>query len=388
MVVLKQVMGECTLQKKVNIEISAIILAGGIGKRMKTGKKKQFLRLNNKVLLLHSLEAFQNIESIKEIIIVSQRDDFKRIEKLTTGVKNVRIIEGGKRRQDSSLNGVRASKCRYVAIHDAARPNINCSFIKYLISNIGNYDCIVPAIKPDDTVRYIKNEIETLDRRSVILVQTPQIFNRELILKALDLNKNQDITDDMEAFLMVSNNYNIVKGNVRNKKITNIEDFEVMKRYINNDDIRIGFGFDSHNFREGKGIYLGGILIPCSFETIAHSDGDTLLHSLIDAILGACAMGDIGEMFPDNKDWTLNMKSSDMMKKVLDKIDINIVNIDTVIILNKPKLSDYKMEIKSNLVGLLEIDEDKISIKAKTPEGKYDENKIEVYSQVLLNRFK
>lgn len=376
------------MQIKANIDISAIILASGIGKRMKTNERKQFLKINNKDLLLYSLEAFQNIGAIKETIIVSKKDDFKRIEEITAGVKNIRIIEGGKRRQDSSLNGVKASKCRYVAIHDAARPNINGSFIKYLISNIDNYDCIVPAIKPDDTVRYIKNEIRTLDRSSVRLVQTPQIFNRKLILKALDLNKNQDITDDMEAFLMISNNYNIIKGNVRNRKITTIEDLEIMRCYMNNDNIRIGFGFDSHNLQEGKGIYLGGVLIPCPFETIAHSDGDTLLHSLIDAILGACARGDIGEMFPDNEDWTMNMESSDMMKKVLNKIDIDIVNIDTVIILSRPKLSDYKLEIKRNLAKLLKIDEKKISIKAKTPEGKYDENKIEVYSQVLLNHFK
>ncbi len=141
--------------------------------------------------------------------------------------------------------------------------------------------------------------------------------------------------------------------------------------------ISIGHGFDLHRFGGSKPLYLGGVLIDESKCIRAHSDGDVVLHALIDAILGASALGDIGEIFPDTVPSTENMSSVDMLKKVLDfarqKAGLRILNVDLTIIMDSPKLSDKKMRIRDNIAFLLDMRPCYISVKAKTTEGLYPE---------------
>lgn len=132
----------------------------------------------------------------------------------------------------------------------------------------------------------------------------------------------------------------------------------------------IGFGYDIHRLEFGRKLILGGIEISSDIGPIAHSDGDVLIHSIIDSILGACGMGDIGEMFPDTDNKYKNISSVELLKEVMDKINrkFRIINIDCMIILEKPKLNNYKIKIKENISKILDLDISKVNIKAGTNE--------------------
>ncbi len=133
--------------------------------------------------------------------------------------------------------------------------------------------------------------------------------------------------------------------------------------------MRIGFGSDIHKLEEGRKLMIGGILIPSDKGEAAHSDGDVLLHAIIDAILGAAAAGDIGELFPPDDDKWKDADSTILLKHVMDVLKPEIGNIDAVITLESPKLGSWKDIIRKKVASLLSIDESRVSIKAKTAEG-------------------
>lgn len=369
------------------MDISALILASGESTRMNIEEKKQFLYLNGLPVLMYSVNKFLAIPEVKEVIVVVSEDDREAVEKLLTEEK-VRIITGGKRRQDSSLNGIKAAMYDYVAIHDAARPNFRISTVKKMIKELNNHDCVVPYAGVNDTARYQEETIKTLDRNMIRLIQTPQFFKRDKIKNAIEMIAREDITDDMEAYLKLYDDYKLVKGNRENIKITTTEDFYFISSVLDKDSLRIGFGYDSHNLKEGNGITLGDVKIDCEYSVIAHSDGDVVIHSLIDSLLGATGTGDIGELFPDTEDWTLNMSSTEMLSRVMKHIGyFHVKNVDIVIILDEPKLGEKKKMIKNKIAKYLKIEPDRVSIKAKTAEGRNDGKKIEVYTQILINYF-
>ena len=132
--------------------------------------------------------------------------------------------------------------------------------------------------------------------------------------------------------------------------------------------MRIGFGSDIHRLVEGHPLMLGGIMIPSERGEAAHSDGDVLLHAIIDAILGALGAPDIGELFPPEA-VRKGESSSVLLRSVMERLSPRIINVDTIITLEEPKLSGYKQEIRRTVASLLGIDEDRVSIKAKTAEG-------------------
>ena len=370
------------------MNISAVILASGKGKRMEIAGKKQFLPLNGIPVIAYSVNKFLKIPEVKEIVLVISGEDEERVKEIAGKDDRIKIVLGGERRQDSSINGVNAAKYDFVAVHDAARPNFNVKTLKKMISELNAHDCVVPFIKAKDTVRYGKNGIETLERKHIKLIQTPQLFRKEKILKALEHTRGIEITDDMEAYLSLYDDYEFIEGDYDNIKITTMADFQMLSVVMNNQSLRSGFGYDSHRLEKGDGFILGGVKIVSDYSVIAHSDGDVILHALIDSVLGATGNGDIGDYFPDTEEWTKGISSVKMLKEILEKIQpVRIVNVDIVVILDKPKLGSIKKQIKNNIADYLHIDSKSVSVKAKTPEGRHNEEKIEVFSQILLNNF-
>lgn len=133
--------------------------------------------------------------------------------------------------------------------------------------------------------------------------------------------------------------------------------------------MRVGIGSDIHRLEEGRKLVIGGITIPYDKGEKAHSDGDVLIHAIIDAILGAYSMDDIGKHFPDNAAETEGMNSEEILKAVLIMTQCKIVNIDTTVNLEKPRLRPYIQNIRENLSRIMGIPLDRISVKAKTAEG-------------------
>ena len=340
-----------------------IILASGQSKRFNSVKPKQFIKYKNKALFEHSIDKAIDSKLFKKIILVI--NDKKQIKYKYP--KNVIVIKGGKERSDSSLLGlkyIKKFKPNNVLIHDAARPNFTIKLLNNLINSLKKNKAIIPVISSKDSIKYkVKNQLFNLKRENSFLTQTPQAFRFDDLYK-LSISQKNKIQD--EATLFIENNLKVkfIKGENLNTKITFKEDIINTKNYF-------GIGFDIHRLIKNKKLYLGGIKIPFHSGLKGHSDGDVILHSIIDAILGAMRKKDIGTFFPDNKNQFKNIRSPKMLKpiiEILNKNDFYINNLDINLICEQPKVSKYRDKILKSLSNLLKLDKDLINLKGKTVE--------------------
>jgi 2-C-methyl-D-erythritol 4-phosphate cytidylyltransferase/2-C-methyl-D-erythritol 2,4-cyclodiphosphate synthase len=340
-----------------------IILASGQSKRFNSIKPKQFITYKNKALFEHSLDKAIISKLFKKIVLVV--NDKKQIKKKYS--KNVLIIKGGKERSDSSLIAlkyIKKFKPNNVLIHDAARPNFTINLLKNLIKSLRTNKASIPVISSKDSIKYkVKNQLFNLERKNSYLTQTPQAFKFKDIYD-LSIKQNKIIQD--EATLFINNNLKIkfINGETSNNKITFKED-------INNTKTYFGIGFDIHRLIKNKKLYLGGIKVPYHSGLKGHSDGDVILHSIIDALLGAMRKKDIGTFFPDNKNKFKNIRSPKMLKpiiKILNKNNFYINNLDINLICEQPKVSKYRVQIINSLSYLLNLNENLINLKGKTVE--------------------
>ena len=340
-----------------------IILASGQSKRFNSKNPKQFNIYKNKPLFKHSLDKALKSKLFKKIIIVVNNK--KQIKEKFN--KNVLIIKGGKERSDSSLIAlkfIKKFKPANVLIHDAARPNFTLKLLKTLIKFLKKHKAVVPAIKSKDSIKYkIKNQLFNLNRKNSILTQTPQAF-RFKDLYDLSIKEKNIITDEATLFIENNKKVKFITGENFNNKITFKEDIELKKIFY-------GIGFDIHRLVKNKKLYLGGIKIPFHSGLKGHSDGDVILHSVIDSILGAIRKKDIGTFFPDNSNRFKNIRSPKMLKPILQILESNnfyINNLDINLICEQPKVSKYRDKIVKSLSNLLNLDKNLINLKGKTVE--------------------
>ncbi len=340
-----------------------ILLAAGKGKRFKSKTLKQFHIINGKPLIYHSIEKAIKSKIFKEIIIVTNSKIKKPKQKF------IKIIKGGSERYKSSqkaLEYIRNKKFRNVFIHDAARPYFTVQLLKKLKKLLVNNKAVIPYINTDHSVKY-KNgsNLTNLKRENLILTQTPQCFDFKTLYKLSSDNKNY-ITD--EATLFIENNQKIkfIKGEENNYKITTKRDLDKIKSKT-----FYGIGFDIHKLEKNKKLYLGGLHIPYHSGLKGHSDGDVILHAIIDALLGATAKKDIGAYFPDDKKKFKNIRSTKMLKPILinlSKSNFEINNLDINLICEQPKVSRYRDKIIKSLSKLISLNRSQINLKGKTVE--------------------
>ena len=276
------------------------------------------------------------------------------------------MLKGGKERSDSSLIALRYIK-RYkpknVFIHDAARPNFSIKLLKNIAKNLKQNKAVVPVLSSTDSVKYkTQNEIYNLNRKNLLLTQTPQAFRFKELYNLANKQKTK-ITD--EATLFINHNYKIkfISGENQNNKITFLEDLKTSKTYF-------GLGFDIHKLVKNKKLYLGGVKIPFHSGLKGHSDGDVILHAIIDAILGATRKKDIGTYFPNTKKFK-NIKSSKMIKPIINDLNksyFSINNLDINLICQKPRVSKYREKIIESISKLTGLDKNQINLKGKTVE--------------------
>ena len=281
------------------------------------------------------------------------------------------IVYGGNSRKKSVESALRyvnelKEKPENILIHDAARPNISLSLIRNIKKHINkkNVNFVVPYTNIDSTLKKKKsNQIKTVSRKNYISTQTPQAFKYKYLYN-LATSQSKIIND--EATLFIENNKKIkfIKGENKNNKITFLEDIKKTKNYF-------GIGFDIHKLIRGKSLYLGGIKIPYHSGLQGHSDGDVIIHAVIDALLGALRQKDIGTYFPSNKNKFKNIRSPKMLKPIINKLNnqnYSINNIDINLICQKPKVSRYRHKIIKSLSTLLNLDIKFINLKGKTVE--------------------
>ncbi len=360
-----------------------ILLAAGKSKRFKSNTLKQFINYKDKPLFMHSIEKAIKSKLFKEIILVTNR-------KIYLKNKDVKIINGGNERYKSSLKSLEYLKnknFKNVFIHDAARPNFSINLLKKLNKYLKKNKGVVPYINTNNSVKYVnKNNITNLKREKVLLTQTPQCFDFKTLYNLSKINKT--LVPD-EAALFLNNNIKIkfIKGEEENVKITKKQDL-----YINS-KIFYGIGFDIHKLVKNKKLYLGGIKIPYHSGLEGHSDGDVVLHCIVDALLGALRRKDIGSLYPSNKNKFKNIRSPKMLKPIIfDLVNNNyyINNLDINLICERPKVSKYRNKIINSLSKLMNINKNIINLKGKTVEklgliGK--ENAIACEAIISINKY-
>ena len=353
-----------------------IILAGGNSHRFRSNIGKPYQKIAGKSLIEINLNKATKFKQIKKFVLVYNKKDLKRVKSLK--LKNVKLVVGGNNRQQSTLNALKylASQkgVSKVLIHDVARPNFSTKLLKAILRNMRNHRAVVPKLEVQDAIKQIidsSNEeyIVGKKRDDLFLTQTPQAFNFKEIYYLHKTNFGKYKDDDISLYMDL-NKVKFINGEKNNFKITDKLDFENL-RNIYKSKQSVGIGFDVHRLVPKRKLFLAGLKIKSKLGTLGHSDGDPVLHSITDAILGACKMGDIGQLFSDKSKKFKNIRSTVLLKKVIDKTKSKgyfTNNIDINIITQTPKIKYLKNKMIDSISKLCEISKDQINIKGKTTE--------------------
>ena len=346
------------------LDVSLIVLCAGNSTRFEHKTKKQWIRVGNEPLWLNVTKRLTSYSDFENVIVASHEKELNYMKNFTD---DYLFVKGGNTRQESILNCLEHVKTKYVMITDVARACIPKSVISNLLTEKNSADCIVPVLNVTDTVIY---ETTTINRDNVKLIQTPQLSNTQILKKALDTQI--EFTDESSAIKNINGSIKYIQGSNESKKLTlgnELEDLPCLS--VPSNDFFTGTGFDIHAFEDNKEMFLGGIKLPYEYGFKAHSDGDVLIHSVIDALLGACGAGDIGEFFPDTDEKYKGIDSKILLNEIASfiyNVGYEIVNIDVTIIAQKPKINPFKNEIKTSMAKLLGIEKQFINIKATTAE--------------------
>lgn len=345
-------------------DVTLVVLCAGNSTRFENVCKKQWLRVENEPLWLNVTSRLNSYSNFKKTIVVSHEDELRYMQNFND---DFLYVKGGETRQNSIKNALNFVDTKYVMISDVARACISKDMIDRILELKDKETCVVPVLGVSDTVIYEKN---TINRDEVKLIQTPQLSLTDVLKKALDTNI--EFTDESSAIKNIGYEISYVKGCVKAKKLTFLDDLdEIPCLKSPSKNFFTGFGFDLHSFEDNKPMFLGGVELPYSYGFKAHSDGDVLIHSLIDALLGAIGAGDIGEFFPDTDERFKNIDSKKLLEYIVrfvKNVGYEIVNVDITIIAEQPKINPHKIEIKNSLSKLLNLPKQFINVKATTSE--------------------
>ena len=353
-----------------------IILAGGNSHRFRSNIGKPYQKIAGKSLIEINIDKARKFKQIKKIILVYNKKDLKKVKSLN--LKNIKLVVGGDNRQKSTYNALRSlinqKKLNKVLIHDVARPNFSIKLLGSILRNMKNARAVVPKIKVQDAIKQIidssKEEYIVGKRKdNLFFTQTPQAFNLKEIYQLHKVNSSKYKDDDISLYVDL-NKVKFIDGEKNNFKITDKTDFENLKKIYKSKQ-SLGIGFDVHRLVPKRKLYLAGLKIKSKLGTLGHSDGDPVLHSITDAILGACKMGDIGQIFSDKSKKFKNIRSTILLKQVVEKITSRgyfINNIDINIITQTPKIQKYKKKMINNISQLCKILNNRVNIKGKTTE--------------------
>jgi len=345
-------------------DLTLVMLSAGSSSRFHHRAKKQWLRIGDVPLWLYSTNTLARLYSFSQIIVTASSEDIPYARKFSD---TITFVEGGDSRQASLKNALLHVSTPYVLISDCARPCVDEAMLKRIIEKASHAQCVVPFLNVVDTVVY---EEETINRELVKLIQTPQLSSTSFLQKALDTDVQY--TDESSAIKAAGGKVCYVEGSMEAKKLTCKEDISLLPcLQAPSSTPMVGYGFDVHAFEEGKAMMLGGVEVHPSIGFKAHSDGDVLIHALIDALLGAAGAGDIGEFFPDTDARYKGIDSQILLREVcafLERVGFTLVHCDVTIMAEFPKLGHMKDAIRFNLAKVLGLGSHHVNVKATTTE--------------------
>ena len=368
--------------KRLEKKVSAVLVAAGSSTRM--GFDKLSFDLGGETVLHRSIRAFAQCPLVDEIILVAGSNRAFAQQQAADCAKPVCVVAGGATRAESAKNGVLAASGALVAVHDAARPFVSQQVITAALEAADRCGAAAPAVPVKDTIKAaVRGSGKTVpencfvhatpDRSTLYAVQTPQCFDRAAYLAALeelDAEKARLVTDDCSLFELTGRPVQLTEGDYANLKITTREDLPRPEQKEEH-KMRIGHGYDVHRLVEGRKLILGGVEVPFEKGLLGHSDADVLAHAVMDAVLGAAALGDIGQHFPDNDpvySGADSLKLARRVAEILKEHGFRIENIDATLLCQRPKLAPHIPAMRRNLADAFGLPVDAVSVKATTEE--------------------
>lgn len=352
----------------------ALIVGAGRGARAGFEINKVYMPLGDSTVLETCLRAFDESGLFDGITVVISKEDEARFNAIgrPKSVKNV--VYGGTNRQESVYNGLKSvdADADIVSVHDAARPFVTREIIEATINGAEAKGSGVISTPVTDTIKMINGDgsVTTPERNALFAVQTPQTFDMKKLLAAHRRAREENFltTDDAALFEKYYGTVNLVRapGAEHNQKLTYRSDFDMY-----NPDIRVGYGYDAHRLVEGRRLILCGVDVPHTLGLDGHSDADVAVHALMDAMLGAAALGDIGRHFPDSDERYRGISSMLLLKHVCALLAENgyrVSNADITIIAQKPRLAPCIAQMSENVASVLGLDVRRVNIKATTTE--------------------
>ena len=355
----------------------AVILAAGSGTRCGLDKNKMFVRIGRYTVLERTLRAFEESGCFDRAVLVYRACDKDETAQTAqrTLILPYTLVEGGSERQHSVGNALRAvGDADIVAVHDGARCFIKPEIIRACVQKARETGAAAAGLRTRDTIKVTHGDkiIETLDRSRLVNIQTPQVFQFALLKKAHEAAAADGFigTDECGLVERLGVPVCFVEAGADNIKITTQEDI-LIGRMLAGETIRTGTGYDAHKLVEGRPLVLGGVTIPHTHGLLGHSDADVLLHAIMDAMLGAAALGDIGKHFPCTDEFK-DADSLDLLartKDILAENGFSVVNVDATLIMQRPKVAPYIDEMRANIAKTLGIEIGAVGVKATTTEG-------------------
>lgn len=358
----------------------AIILGGGSGQRMGAKCNKVLLPIAGKSMIVRSVEAF--VPLVEQVVVVSREEDMPAMaSELAQNGLDVSVVSGGATRQESVWRGLQAlsGQCGGVLVHDGARCLVTADVIQRCMASVEECGTGVAAVPVTDTIKTVSDAniaLDTPNRASLRAVQTPQGFKTDLLRRAHEQAQRDGFlgTDDASLVERLGVPVQLTEGSRRNIKLTTPEDLLMAEAFFAEQALpalRVGQGYDVHRLVEGRPLILCGVTIPHTLGLLGHSDADVALHALMDAMLGAMALGDIGKHFPDTDPAYAGADSLQLAQhvaRIMREKGWKIVNIDSTLLCQKPKLAPYIPAMRENLAAAFGMPVDAVSVKATTEE--------------------
>ena len=350
------------------MKVTLILACAGEGKRAGFQKNKLLINAGGSTVLQKTLSVFLKSGLINEYIVTLSEKDFNEVA--PTLPHEVEVVLGGKTRTDSVKNALIKATGNIVLIHDGARPFVTLKMIEDCINTAVSFGSAVPIVPVRDTICSSENnKIEDyLGKSGLYAVQTPQGFDRIKLLDSYN-NCNKTYNDDGEVYSSLYGKVSTYDGDNKNVKLTFNEDFTLLDTHPL---CKVGNGFDCHKLVKNRKLILGGIELPHDKGLLGHSDADVLTHAIMDSMLSACALRDIGYHFPDTDEKYKGANSIELLKEVINlckQKGYKIKSLSAVIMAQKPKLLPHIPSISKNLSSVLGIDIEEVGIGATTLEG-------------------
>lgn len=374
--------------------MAAVIAAGGAGTRINAGVPKQFLEIAGKSILLHTIESIASLEEVRQIIVALPEEHIATAEAILERrplKPEVRCVAGGPNRQESVRRGVDHVHpgTDVIMVHDAVRPLCDGDMMRRILDAAWSKGAAIPGLPATETIQRVSRKgrvLATPPRQELFAIQTPQAFHAGILRSALDRAHREGFlgTDESSVVRWAGHPVMVVEGSPDNIKITRPLDLEIAGRLLSRSSrgkdgtemsetkLRIGQGIDYHRLVEGRKLIIGGVEIPFERGLEGHSDADVLAHAVCDALLGAAALGDIGQHYPDTDQANRNRSSLEFLRGVRAKVEAAgwiIQNVDATLLAQRPKLMPHAGAMKKKIAECLGLDTAAVSIKATTTEG-------------------